>query len=364
MQSKRQSKIELLRIVAMFLIVAHHFSVHGDFKESMSTLPFNNKLWLQFLQLGGKIGVDVFVIISGYFLISSKKIKLDKVLKFWLQLIFYSVLLYVVFVFIGSEPLSVLGIIKNSLPVLSSRWWFASTYFVLYILSPFLNRLLNSFNKREYQNFVSLLTILWCILPTLTNQAVQSNPLIWFIYLYALAGYIRLYGLLDSVRAKTCILLAVLTSMLTFLSAVIFDILGLKINFFSEHATYFFEMQKLPILITSVLLFLGFSRIDIGSNRVINIVASATFGVYLIHDNNYVRVFLWENLFKNASFAHSDYLIPYSILVIISVYIVCTLIELMRIYLIEKRYMPWLTRISEKIENKLKKLQDSICRLM
>ena len=61
------------------------FSVHGDFKESMSTLPFNNKLWLQFLQLSGKIGVDVFVIISGYFLISSKKIKLVKVLKFWSQ---------------------------------------------------------------------------------------------------------------------------------------------------------------------------------------------------------------------------------------------------------------------------------------
>lgn len=360
---KRSSNVELLRIISMLLIVSHHFSVHGGF-DSLDSITMFNKVWLQFIQLGGKIGVDIFVIISGYFLIQSSKNKLSKVLKLWVHLLFYSLIIYLVFVIAGDATLSIKELIINIFPVIFTKWWFASTYFILYLLTPYLNKLLISFSKNEYQNFLILLTVLWCIIPTFTTNLFQSNPLIWFIYLYALAGYIRLYGLLDRVRAKTCILLAVLTSMLTFLSAVIFDILGLKINFFSVHATYFFEMQKLPILITSVLLFLGFSRIDIGSNKVINIVASATFGVYLIHDNNYVRVFLWENLFKNAAYAHSDYLIPYSILVIISVYIVCTLIELMRIYLIEKRYMPWLTRISEKIENKLKKLQDSICRLM
>lgn len=363
MKIKRKSNIEVLRIISMFLIVAHHFSVHGGFKLLQSTVSIN-RIWVQLLQMGGKIGVDIFVIISGYFLIQSSKNKLSKVLKLWVQLLFYSLIIYLIFVIVGDATLSIKELIKNIFPVIFTKWWFASTYFILYLLTPYLNKLLISFSKNEYQNFLILLTVLWCIIPTFTTNLFQSNPLIWFIYLYALAGYIRLYGLLDSVRAKTCILLAVLTSMLTFLSAVFFDILGLKVNIFSEHATYFFEMQKLPILIISVLLFLGFSRIDIGSNRGINIVASATFGVYLIHDNNYVRVFLWENLFKNASFAHSDYLIPYSILVIILVYVVCTLIELMRIYLVEKRYMPWLTIISEKIKNKLKKLQDSIYKLM
>lgn len=363
MKIKRKSNIEVLRIISMFLIVAHHFSVHGGFKLLQSTVSIN-RIWVQLLQMGGKIGVDIFVIISGYFLIQSSKNKLSKVLKLWVQLLFYSLIIYLIFVIAGDATLSIKELIKNIFPVIFTKWWFASTYFILYLLTPYLNKLLISFSKNDYQNFLILLTVLWCIIPTFTTNLFQSNPLIWFVYLYALAGYIRLYGLFDSLKAKTCILIAIFASILTFLSAVIFDILGLKINFFSEHATYFFEMQKLPILIISVLLFLGFSRIDIGSNRVINIVASATFGVYLIHDNNYVRVFLWENLFKNTSFAHSDYLIPYSISVIISVYIVCTLIELMRIYLIEKRYMPWLTRISEKLKNKLKELQDFICRLM
>lgn len=228
-------------------------------------------------------------------------------------------------------------------------------------MSPYINKLLNSFSKREYHRFLALLTLFWCIIPTFTTNSFQSNPLIWFIYLYSLAGYMRLYGLLNTVKTGTCLLTSFVVSLLTYLSAVVFDLLGLKISAFSEHATYFFEMQKLPILIISVLLFLGFSKLNIGSIKLINIVSSATFGVYLIHDNAYVKEFLWQTLFKNASYAYSDMLIPYSILVIIIVYLTCTVIELIRIYLIEKKYMSWVNNVSAKIEEKINDLIKVAC---
>ncbi|SEP62396.1 Surface polysaccharide O-acyltransferase, integral membrane enzyme [Streptococcus equinus] len=360
---QRKSNIELLRIIAMFLIVAHHFSVHGGFKDFNSVVSLN-KFWVQLLQLGGKIGVNVFVIISGYFLISSTRIRIKKILKFWLQLFFYSIWIYFIFIFIGNETLSIKELIKNSFPIVFERWWFASTYFVIYLLSPYLNKFLNSFDRLRYQRFILFLTILWCIIPTFTNKNFQSNMLFWFIYLYALGGYIRLYGVFDSVKAKTCILLAALTSLITFLSAVFFDVLGYKFNYFSKHATYFFDTQKLPILVISVLLFLGFLKINIEFNKVINMIASATFGVYLIHDNSYVREFLWSVLFKNASYAFSDYLIPYSILVIILVYMICTLIELLRVHLIEEKYLSLLDKISDMIEERLDKFLGFICKAM
>lgn len=50
---KRNSNIELLRIISMLLIVSHHFSVHGDF-DSLDSITMFNKVWLQFIQLGGK----------------------------------------------------------------------------------------------------------------------------------------------------------------------------------------------------------------------------------------------------------------------------------------------------------------------
>ena len=89
----RQSNIELLRIVSMIMIVAHHFSVHGNFKFPIDTLTVN-RLWTQFIQMGGKIGVDIFVLISGYFLVSSVTIKKEKVIKLWLQIFTYSVVLF------------------------------------------------------------------------------------------------------------------------------------------------------------------------------------------------------------------------------------------------------------------------------
>ena len=67
-KNHRSSNIELLRIIAMIMIIAHHVSVHSGFVYPGEIISFN-RLWIQFIQLGGKIGVNIFVLISGYFLV-------------------------------------------------------------------------------------------------------------------------------------------------------------------------------------------------------------------------------------------------------------------------------------------------------
>lgn len=94
---------------------------------------------------------------------------------------------------------------------------------------------------------------------------------------------------------------------------------------------------------------MGFLKLSIGYKRRINIIASATFGVYLIYDNYHVRDFLWKTLFKNASFSESSLLIPYSIIAVILVFAVCTIIELLRIYLLERQYIPILNKMADTI---------------
>ena len=356
---QRQSNIELLRIVAMVIIVAHHFAVHSGFDFSTDSITIN-RLWIQFIKIGGKIGVDVFVLISGFFLISSQAIKTSKILKLWGQIFFYSIAIFVVFIALGIEPFSIKETIKHLAPVTFSQWWFASTYFVLYILSPYINTLLRTFNNRQYIGFLVLILLCWCIIPTFTGQSFQSNDLLWFIFLYSLAGYYKLYKPQINLSASKLIALSFLCTILTFLSAVIFDILGTKISIFGTNATFFYDMQRLPILIVSVLLFIGFLKLNIRHNKIINIISSATFGVYLIHDNRYVRSFLWKTLFQNKSFADSNMLILHSIFVIAIVFIGCTIIELIRIYVLENNYMPAITRISERIDKKFKLISDRV----
>ena len=100
------------------------------------------------------------------------------------------------------------------------------------------------------------------------------------------------------------------------------------------------------MLVISVLMFLGFSRIDIGYSKIINIISPAMFGVYLIHENSYVRPFLWKRLFKISLYADTSILIPYSIFVILCVFFGCTIIELIRIHLVEKNMILVIDKVS------------------
>ena len=49
---KRNSNFELLRILAMVLIVASHFAAHGGFSFSNTDISFN-RIWIQLLEMGG-----------------------------------------------------------------------------------------------------------------------------------------------------------------------------------------------------------------------------------------------------------------------------------------------------------------------
>lgn len=89
----RETNIELLRIVAMIMIILHHLAIYlRNTKVPLTTT--GRCLTTSFFGLG-KLGVNIFVLISGYFLINSK-FKTKKVIKLWLQVVFYSVLIMII----------------------------------------------------------------------------------------------------------------------------------------------------------------------------------------------------------------------------------------------------------------------------
>ena len=336
----RNSSIELLRTIAMLMITFHHFSVHGGFLFSETDISLT-KFWVNFISMGGKIGVDLFVLISGYFLILEKEnfFNIKKILKLWGQIAFYSITITLIFSVFRNEPIGVKSFIKTLFPISFSGWWFASTYFVLYLIHPFLNRLLLGFDKATFQKYLVLLITCWCIIPTFTTLSYQGNALIWFVCLYSVSAYIRLFDLNPKLKRKHFLVLWIVFSALTYLSSVVFCFLGTKWSVFSSHATYFFGQDKLSVLLISLCLFMVFEKTELPYNKWINLIASATFGVYLIHDSNLVRPFLWIELFKNASYQNTPLLIPYSIFVVVLVYAVCTIIDLGRKYLLEKPFL-------------------------
>ena len=267
----------------------------------------------------GSIGNDIFVMLAGYFLAASSGIKLSRLLNLWLRMFFWSVFIYGVFAASGLEAFSFGVMLKNAMPVTQYLWWFASTYFVMYIVHPYLNKLLHNLSKEEYRNFLILFTVYHILVQTTPMKHFLGSKLSNFLYLYSLAGYIRLRADIPKNAKFIFYGTAIVLVTLVFISVV--DACGVKFPHIRPYTKFFPAVMKISALIVSLCWIIGFSSLNIPHNKFINILASATFGVYLIHDNNFVRPFLWHNVFKNASFQDSPYLVPYSIAVILTVYI-------------------------------------------
>lgn len=160
----RNSNIELLRIISMFLIVVHHMSVHGFTSAgrwNLQSFPSLNQFLVQFMVIGGKIGVDIFVVITGYYLINSK-FHLKKALNLEAQVLTYSVSILLILVFTGTIHVSIVTIIKSCLPITYNQYWFVTSYMILYLTFPFWNILIKSLNKIQFLSLIAFLILLLC----------------------------------------------------------------------------------------------------------------------------------------------------------------------------------------------------------
>lgn len=113
---KRDSNIELFRIIAMLLIVAHHYVVNSGITQIIAEPPYTwHTYFLYLFGMWGKIGINCFVLITGYFMCTAD-ISLRKFLRLLLEIWFYNIVIYAAFVISGYEPVSFSGIYAALLP--------------------------------------------------------------------------------------------------------------------------------------------------------------------------------------------------------------------------------------------------------
>lgn len=156
---KRITNIELVRIIAMFLIIMSHYKGYSGFEVS----DFNNIINKTFLNTFfnfGTLGVSLFIIISGYFY-DKNKITIYKLIKLLLQIFVYSILGLLIGIILKSDQFTIKNIVKSIMPTTFGLYWFASCYVLIYLFSPFLKRIIDKFNKKDLKIMLSLMIIIW-----------------------------------------------------------------------------------------------------------------------------------------------------------------------------------------------------------
>lgn len=324
---QRESNIELLRIVAMFLIVLHHCAYHG----------FDCPPILDVIKFGGGVGVNVFVLISGYFMVRHAS-SLKKLIRLYLEVFFFCVCGYLYYIiFVNHGPVK--GIVTNIsyfMPILSRQYWFVSAYFAILLCAPWINLLIEHLNRAALLKLLLVLFVFCTLFASLPFQGPGMGTFAQFVMLYLLGAYIRLYVNPAHISCRW--------SFVLFCCVLLFQmggVVGCDILHISSLKALLLSKYGVVNMSLSVLLFLGFMRCRLPLCPTVNCCATATFGVYLIHEHPLLRSLIWHDLLGLRNVPLNEACIIYAVLSSIGVYVACTLIALMYKYSVEKAYIRW-----------------------
>lgn len=363
MQLKRNLSLDLLRIIAMLMVIILHLLGKGSALNS-NIVMINNISWL--LESFCIVAVNIFVLISGYFLYDSK-FSWKKVINLWSSVLFYSIIFLILFLFIGQD-VSKHEILFSILPIITKQnYWFVTCYILMYIFSPFLNFCISKINKIQHFGLSLILFVVFVVLglilpPESLLDSTGGYGIVWFVILYIYATYLRKYNTKKGKNNIIYIFMYIIFCVCNFLLYLFFK----KYNILYCDRLYWYN--SILVLFSSISIFLFFKNININSkiiNRLIYFISPLTFGVYLIHENIFVRKVLYNNFFHVAKYGDYGLLIFLLIVLLeaILIFIVCILIEYLRkklFILIHK--ICFLKKIDEKICSLVKVIDKLIIR--
>ena len=275
----RESNFELLRIVAMFLVLV----VHADYlslgrptqieimQEPISSI---GRIFFQAMSIAC---VNIFILISGWFGI---KPSIKSFSNFIFQCLFFYIGIYLVGIASGFATFSIKGLVRSFALI---KWnWFIYSYILLYILAPILNSYINNTPKKQIRNTIICFYIFQTIFAFLFRTVSffeNGYSTISFIGLYMLARYIKLFpNKYTTLSIKNDFL--IISFFITLIATIEFILISYNAP---EHYKYNNYINPFVILVALYTLLL-FSKLKFHS-KFINWIASSCFAVYLIHIN-------------------------------------------------------------------------------
>ena len=328
MKPQRQINLEILRILCMLFIITGHIGGRSGIESfsSFATIAPH--------------AVNCFVLISGYFLITSK-FKIERVLRVILETIFYTFTITIVLYLLGKA--NMYDIVKSIMPFAPTKfsYWFVNKYLAVIMLSPFICKICATISKRQYQILlVTLLLIGSSLLTVFPFGELFGNgfSLLWMTTVFITGGYLRLHA--PQFRywgiATLCLLL-------------LYNIC----NIYGQ-GKICLGYNSLITYALAICTFMWFSRMSIPNSGFIakttTFIAPHVFAAYLIHEQGLMRTYIVDIL-HNFSGHMPDMLYLY--IFGIAVILISVIIDKFRIILFKYTGMDYLTkRIATKV-NKL-----------
>ena len=267
----RQTNIELCRLISIIMVMLLH--------TTWQSLGPEMNFWAYFLEGFTIIGVNVFVLITGYFSASPKKsslINLVFICLFW-------GIIRVICRFVYDAPVT-----YQYLFFVTKSNWFIASYIGLLLFAPILNLFCSTVNKRVLWGGVIILLLyeLWFDwmppYPETRIGAKNGYSVLSFIILYLLARAVKLYGLPQQFSKWSFFIYTGCSLMIALVAQV------------TENQRLCFAYNNPLVILSSLAFLMMFKGMNLQS-KLINHLAKSTLGVLLGHSAIF---FLYTKQFK------------------------------------------------------------------
>lgn len=339
-KSERKSSLELLRILCIFGIIFMH--VMGGLKDNLNFV--NGQIDL-FANSIFNAGVTIFILISGYFGIKLKK---EKMFKLWFMIFFYSVFSYLIEGYY-SHSIQLIAFLKACIPIITVKYWFLTCYFILCFLSPFINEMVEKFDKKTNLKLIAVLLIFFSIIPTIFTVELLNDKgkgIVNMILIYLIGRYINKYKI--EFNRKNLVLVSMVSIITTYIiMAIISNIKG------EVTLRYLFRDNSSFIIITAICIFMIFKSFNLQS-KIINNLSKYVLAIYVFEQ--FVRLNFMKNHFVNLQ----EYVNKPNLYLLVIAY---CLITILICIITEKIRKTIFTKIEDYAINKIIKMEDKIRKL-
>lgn len=328
----RQTNMELCRIIAMLLVV----TVHSGFATFGNASKFDGTYWgIIMMQSFAIVGVNLFVLITGYFSVS---FKLRSIAKLVWACFFYALIALVVNLLLGRSV-----VLKNAFWV-SNSIWYIGTYIGLLCFSPILNACIEKMDKTQHGILIIVLLIFqtWYeYIPRLIHDFHSGYSILSFMILYLIARYVRLYDFPSFIK-KYDIWIYIVCSLCIaacMTSSVVFRVYP------QWAASLLFKYNRPLVILSSLGLFAFFALREMRYNKVVNYIALSCIGVLLLHTSPFFHEYV-AGLFRNLFVSYSGVILVVIWMgVISSEFAIAVLVDQVRIFIERK----WLNKLFSHI---------------
>ena len=352
-RDRRASSIELLKIIAILLIIVSHVvqtltSKPAYFPSKDYVLDITKattewgKLMISMLRYSGVIGNTIFFFSSAWFLVERRGNDKRKLVQLFLDSWFISVLILVIYL-LCTVGLDRRLVVKSLFPVISGNNWYVICYMLFLLVYPFLNDMIDRFTQRELARVSSFLFLLYIVLIfalRIYNKLYGAtsffgSDIIYWVSIYFFLAYMKKYRMrwMDSVNLN--VVLAFVGFVGTYGLVLLTNALGLKYKDLSN-ALLIWNVNNNVFVILMVVGVFNIARRSRFSSKTVNYISGLSLFIYMIHENIIVRSLsrpaIWQYTFTIYGHRHDLRLIVLISMLIFMASTVCSVLYRQTLY--------------------------------